>query len=81
MTTLITDNNLAVPDEFYESLLAAHQELTTPQSHAMNAALVLLLANHIGDSTVIHEALKHAHHVALQTDTPAGTTATTSTKT
>lgn len=60
MTALITDNNFASPDDFYEKLIDAHRELSTEQSHAMNAALVLLLANHVGDMQVIEQALKHA---------------------
>ncbi|MFW9622137.1 MAG: DUF2783 domain-containing protein, partial [Macromonas sp.] len=38
-------------DDFYEALIATHQGLSTEQSHALNARLVLLLANHIGDLT------------------------------
>ena len=57
MTSLITHTNLAAPDDFYACLIDAHRDLTTCQSHAMNAALVLLLANHIGDLDVIKQAL------------------------
>ena len=62
MTTakLLTDNRLASPDAFYEALLQAHQGLSTEQSHALNARLVLLLANHIGDAEVLGEALAAA---------------------
>lgn len=60
MVTLNTNSNFAVPDDFYDCLIRAHQDLSTEQSHAMNAALVLLLANHIGDMHVIREALEKA---------------------
>ncbi len=60
MTHLYTHPNFAVPDEFYECLIDAHRDLSTAQSHAMNAALVLLLSNHIGDLDVIREALQKA---------------------
>lgn len=60
MTALITENNFASPDDFYQKLIDAHRELSTEQSHAMNAALVLLLANHVGDMQVIEQALEHA---------------------
>lgn len=60
MTTLITENNFASPDDFYERLIDAHRDLSTEQSHAMNAALVLLLANHIGDMHVIEQAFEQA---------------------
>lgn len=68
MAPLITDTHLAAPDDFYERLINAHRDLTTAQSHAMNAALVLLLANHIGDLDIIEQALAHARQAALQTD-------------
>jgi Protein of unknown function (DUF2783) len=57
---LITQNNFESADDFYEALLNAHLGLTTEQSHAMNARLVLLLANHIGLTEVLNEALAQA---------------------
>ncbi len=43
-------------DDMYEALITAHRGLTDEQSHAMNARLVLLLANHIGDLEVLKNA-------------------------
>jgi hypothetical protein len=57
MPPLNTQSGFAAPDDFYEHLIDAHRDLSTDQSHAMNAALVLLLSNHIGDLSVIDEAL------------------------
>ncbi|MBS0452874.1 MAG: DUF2783 domain-containing protein [Proteobacteria bacterium] len=57
---LITDAHLESPDDFYEALIEAHQGLDTEQSHALNARLVLLLANHIGSLPVLREALAAA---------------------
>jgi len=57
---LITDAHLDSPDDFYEALIAAHDGLTEPESHALNARLVLLLANHIGSLQVLREALAAA---------------------
>ena len=54
---LNTQPNLQACDDFYEALIAAHQGLSTSESHAMNARLVLLLANHIGDISVLRQAL------------------------
>ena len=54
---LNTQPNLEAPDDFYEALIETHQGLTTEQSHALNARLVLLLANHIGSMPVLREAL------------------------
>ena len=60
MTTLDTRPNLAAPDEFYERLIAAHRGLDEAQSAMVNAKLVLLLANHIGDAAVLEQALAAA---------------------
>ncbi|MCA0240465.1 MAG: DUF2783 domain-containing protein [Proteobacteria bacterium] len=57
---LITEPNLERPDDFYEALLAAHQDLTLEQSHDLNARLVLLLANHVGRLDVLQAALAAA---------------------
>ena len=57
---LNTQAHMASYDDFYEALLSAHQGLSTEQSHAMNARLVLLLANHIGEPTVLQDALRIA---------------------
>lgn len=54
---LITDVHLESPDDFYEALIAAHDGLDEAASHALNARLVLLLANHIGSLEVLREAL------------------------
>ncbi|MBM9593501.1 DUF2783 domain-containing protein [Roseitranquillus sediminis] len=58
---LVTEPNFADPDETYARLLAAHSGLSEAESHAFNAALVLILMNHIGDDAAIAEALALAH--------------------
>ncbi|MEJ8847943.1 DUF2783 domain-containing protein [Variovorax rhizosphaerae] len=57
---LITTSNLDAPDDFYEALIESHQGLSTEESHAFNARLVLLLANHIGSMPVLREAFAAA---------------------
>jgi hypothetical protein len=52
--------NIPDPDDFYDELLAAHQDLTKDQSDALNARLILILANHIGDRATLRKALKAA---------------------
>ncbi len=47
-------------DDFYEQLIATHQGLSDEQSRLVNARLVLLLANHIGDLHVLGQALAAA---------------------
>ena len=60
MPSLITDPHLESPDDFYAALIDAHRDLTSEQSQALNARLVLLLANHIGTLDVLREALQAA---------------------
>ena len=57
---LITAPNFGAPDDFYEALIEAHQGLTTEESHAFNARLVLVLANHIGALPVLQQAFAAA---------------------
>ncbi|MFC5520065.1 DUF2783 domain-containing protein [Polaromonas jejuensis] len=57
---LITTPNLDAPDDFYEALIEAHHGLSTEESHAFNARLVLVLANHIGALAVLREAFAAA---------------------
>ncbi|KIC51498.1 DUF2783 domain-containing protein [Tateyamaria sp. ANG-S1] len=52
--------NIPDPDGFYDELLAAHQGLSKEESEAFNARLILVLANHIGERSVLTEALKAA---------------------
>ena len=47
-------------DDFYEALIETHRDLSDVQSALLNARLVLLLANHIGDIGVLREAMKIA---------------------
>ena len=57
---LLTQPNLDAPDDFYEALIETHSDLSPEQSHALNARLVLLLANHIGRLEILKEALQAA---------------------
>ena len=57
---LITAAHLDTPDDFYEALIQAHQGLSDEESHAYNARLVLVLANHIGSQFVLVEAFAAA---------------------
>lgn len=59
-STLETEPNIPFPDDFYEALIDAHRELSLEQSQSLNARLILLLANHIGDMDVLHEAMRIA---------------------
>jgi hypothetical protein len=47
-------------DAFYEALMDAHTGLTESQSHLLNARLILVLANHVGNLDVLKEAIQMA---------------------
>ncbi|MFN4203201.1 MAG: DUF2783 domain-containing protein [Tabrizicola sp.] len=57
---LITTPNLTRPDESYAALIGAHEGLSEADSHALNARLILILMNQIGDHAVLAEALRLA---------------------
>ena len=57
---LVTEPNFDDADGFYEALIDAHRDLDAAQSQALNARLVLLLANHVGRDAVLREALAAA---------------------
>ncbi|MBM2322570.1 MULTISPECIES: DUF2783 domain-containing protein [Marivita] len=57
---LNTAPNIPDPDGFYAELLNAHDGLSDDDSIALNARLLLILANHIGDRAVLTEALAAA---------------------
>jgi len=65
--TLNTAANIARQDDFYERLIDMHRDLAPEQSNAANAALILLLANHIGNADVLTQAMDIARQEALQT--------------
>ncbi len=58
--TLIKSPNTAAPDDLYEQLIELHRDLSPEESQAVNARLILLLANHIGDPDVLSEAIELA---------------------
>lgn len=57
---LNTDPNFTDPDAFYAALAEAHRKRTPEESERINARLILLLANQIGDQAVLKEALRIA---------------------
>lgn len=60
MSPLNTDPNIEDPDGFYDELLAVHAGLSKADSDALNARLILILSNHIGDRAVLRAALEAA---------------------
>lgn len=55
-----TDPNIPDPDGFYAALIAAHEGLSETQSAELNARLVFLLANQVGDQAVLLECVAAA---------------------
>lgn len=60
MAPLNTRPNIPGQDEFYAQLIGAHEGLSDDESIALNARLILILANHIGDREVLSQALEAA---------------------
>ena len=57
MASLKTTQSFDRPDDVYQKLTEIHRELSAQDSLKLNAKLILLLANHIGDEDVINEAI------------------------
>lgn len=57
---LITTPNLSRPDDSYARLIALHEGLSEDESHALNARLILILMNQIGDDAVLARAMELA---------------------
>jgi Protein of unknown function (DUF2783) len=55
-------------DTFYERLIESHRGLSDEQSRLVNARLILLLANHIGDLAVLDQALAAAREGCTPTE-------------
>jgi hypothetical protein len=63
--------NLQDPDGFFEELLAAHEGLGTEQSFELNARLLMLLANQVGDRAVISRCIELARAAGRKPVDPA----------
>jgi len=63
LSELITQLNVTHPDDIYELLIELHAGLSEEESMRVNARLVLLLLNHIGDASVIREAIAAARRI------------------
>ena len=57
---LNTQPNIPDPDGFYEELIESQRDMTDAQAQAMNARLILVLANHIGDREALSQAIRLA---------------------
>ena len=66
--TLSTSSNFAKPDDAFRAVVEAHRGLNDEQSADLDAALVLILANHIGDIDVLREAIALAKRRLLDAE-------------
>ncbi len=57
MERLVTNANIAQPDLVYQCLIDMHAGRSDAESLQLNAKLILILLNHIGDERVIFEAI------------------------
>lgn len=57
---LVLEPNITSPDDFYEALIELHRGLSVEQSGMLNAKLILLLANQVGDLAVLRAAIAKA---------------------
>ena len=53
----IKEQNFESPDEFYEVLVNAHDGLSDDESRRLNAKIILLLANAIGNKDLLEEII------------------------
>lgn len=70
MAPLNLASRLSDPDALFAALVAAHDGLPPAASRRLDAKLVLLLANHIGDTAVVLDALRVAQDTDEPTDEP-----------
>jgi len=60
MMALNLKKNIARPDDFYQELIDMQRDLGEEEAQLMNAKLILILSNHIGDAETLSEAMKLA---------------------
>lgn len=66
--TLSTASNFTKPDDAFRAVVEAHRGLSDAESADLDAALVLILANHIGDIGVLREAITLAKRRMIETN-------------
>ena len=65
-TALKTKPNFQDADAFYECLLDAHAGLSREQSELLNARLILILANQVGNTQLLQACI-----AAAQSENPS----------
>lgn len=67
MSDLILEGNFSDPDAFYAALADLHRGCTAEDSEKINARLIMLLANQVGDQQVLAQALAIAGKIKRET--------------
>ena len=78
--TLSTQSNFSDPDGAYRLVVEAHRGLSDEDSALLDTSLVLILANHIGDTDVLREAIALARRQILPDGTGGKKTSTKDSK-
>ena len=65
-----TTPNFQDADAFYESLLDAHSGLSREESELLNARLILIMANQLGDSALLQTCIAAARQMASPSARP-----------
>jgi len=65
---LSASSNFVKPDDAFRAIVEAHRGLNDEQSADLDAAMVLILANHIGDIDVLREAIALAKRRLFEAD-------------
>ena len=60
---LRTELGVDSPDDFYARLIELHDGLSSEESHKVNAKVILMLANHVGDTDVLYEVLDYVSRI------------------
>jgi hypothetical protein len=63
---LSTSSNFAKPDDAFRAIVEAHRGFSREEAADFDAALILILANHIGDISVLREAITLARRRMLE---------------
>lgn len=68
MSELTLDPNFSDPDAFYAALADIHRDRSPQESEQINARLILLLANQVGDQAILEQALEIASRIESEKD-------------
>lgn len=71
MSELITTPNIEGPDDIYDHLIRLHAGMSESESQQLNAKLILLLINHIGDKRVVLQAIAAAAAAGAALENPS----------